>query len=358
MFKVFISIEALTKLCVEEMPKEKDRQCPWFLLLTKQNIIYLDRNIYDEWEDPKDPLFIFSESDQNGFRKSPMEFNSIIKNTPEVVLSEPQGAFLLDVDKVTAESIQNNYGVICQSTTDLAECSLITNECKLTLLQNSTNHSWKELFKKGVSVPSNSLIIVDRYIFGYEGKLNSNYGDGVENIKQILQCILPKTLSCEYHVLVLFDANSSKDKCFDIKKVSKQLENFKNNVLKRPFNVEIELYSVTNKCANYEDTHNRKIISNYFMCSADHLLKAFRHDGTVICNQDIRVECVYSHGINDFSDSAVATIDHLVSQFQNMHQTGIAEYNNNTQNANEYVVMCGTNQSSTVNDIKNRLLLQ
>ena len=79
MFKVFISIEALTKLCVEEMPKEKDRQCPWFLLLTKQNIIYLDRNIYDEWEDPKDPLFIFSESYQIGFRKAPMDFNSIIK---------------------------------------------------------------------------------------------------------------------------------------------------------------------------------------------------------------------------------------------------------------------------------------
>lgn len=357
MFKIFISASSLERLCLEEMSKEQEQRSSWFLLLSKQNIIYLDKNIYDEWE-YGDALFTFSESFQINFKPSNVNYNTLAKESPHSLLVEPQGAFLLDVDKDTAKSIQDNYGIICQSTDSLNECLLSSNECKFTLFKDTNVHSWKELFEKGAKVPSNALIIIDRYIFGWEGNLMSNYGDGVENIKQIMKAVLPASLSCDYHVLILFDASSSKDRNFELGKVAQQLESFKTNVLKRPYNVILELYSVTNKCANYDETHNRKIISNYFIGSAEHLLKAFKRDGNAICNQDIRVECAYSHGLVDYSDSAISSINHLLKQFHNMHEKGIDEYDNATENASEYIVMCGTNTSSTVHDIKNRLILQ
>ena len=357
MFRVFISAASLEKLCLEEMLKDRSQQNSWFLLLSKQNIIYLDKNIYDEWE-YGDTLFTFSESYQIDFQHSTINYNTLAKESPESLLTEPQGAFLLDIDKETAKTIQEKYGLICQSTEDLNDCLLSSNECKFTLFKNMNNHSWKELFEKGSKVPSNALIIVDRYIFGWENKLKSGCVDGVENIKQIMKAVLPTTLSCDYHVLILFDSSSSSDRDFELKKVAQQLEKYKTQVLKRSYNIIIELFSVTYKCANYDDTHNRKIISNYFIGSAEHLLKAFKNNGDAICSQDIRIEFAYSHGLIDYSDSAISSINHLLKQFHEMHDKGINEYDNATENASEYVVMCGTNTSSTVHDIKNRLILK
>ena len=357
MFRVFISAASLEKLCLEEMWKDQNKQNSWFLLLSKQNIIYLDKNIYDEWE-YSDALFTFSESYQIDFQHSTINYNTLAKESPETLLDEPQGAFLLDIDKETAKSIQEKYGIICQSTEGLNECPLSSNECKFSLFRNMNNHSWKELFEKGAKVPSNALIIVDRYIFGWENKLKSGYIDGVENIKQIMKAVLPATLSCDYHVLILFDSSSSTDRYFELQKVAQQLEKYKTQVLKRPYNIIIELFSVTYKCANYDDTHNRKIISNYFIGSAEHLLKAFKNDGKAICNQDLRIEFAYSHGLVDYSDSAISSINHFLKQFHEMHEKGVYEYENATEKASEYVVMCGTNTSSTVHDIQNRLILQ
>ena len=108
MFRVFISAASLEKLCLEEMSKDQNKQNSWFLLLSKQNIIYLDKNIYDEWE-YNDALFTFSESYQIEFQHSKMDYNTLAKESPETLLAEPQGAFLLDVDKETEKYIQKKY---------------------------------------------------------------------------------------------------------------------------------------------------------------------------------------------------------------------------------------------------------
>lgn len=44
---------------------------------------------------------------------------------------------------------------------------------------------------------------------------------------------------------------------------------------------------------------------NYAVVSTDHLLKAFRSDGrSVICDQDIKIEYLYSGGLYDRSDAS------------------------------------------------------
>jgi len=354
MFKVFISAKSLERICLQEMPKEKIQQSSWFLLLTKQSTIYLDKNVYEEW-DYGDPLFTFSESYGIQFEPSEIDFNTVIKSSPDDLLKEPQGAFLLDVDNNEATTLQNAYGVICQSAQELDNCCLAANECKFSLHEGDLKHSWKELFEKGVKVPSNSLVIIDRYIFSYEGR-NRNYVTGIENIKQILKSVLPITLQCDYHLLILFD-KANVDSFFNMQQVTRQLSNYVTNDLRKTYNVIIELYAVTNNCKNYECTHNRKIISNYFISSAEYRIKAFMNDGTATCNQDIRIESAYSHGLRDFSDSSIDTINHLVTQLHDMHQKGLLEYSNHSVNATEYQVMCGTDTNSNITDIQNRLIL-
>lgn len=355
MFKVFISAKSLERLCINEMSKDKAEQNSWFVLLTKQDTIYLDRNIYDEI-DYNDPLFVFSESYSINFKASDINYNEVINNTPELVLNEPNSAFLLDIDKDTALSIQGKYGIICQSTDDLSECSLANQDCNFSLIKNDNDHSWKELFDNGVSVPSNALIIIDRYIFGYENKHKSRYFDGVNNIKQIIESVLPDSLDCDYHILILFDKNGCTDNDFNLDKVSKDLNWFNKN-LGKPYNIIIELYSITNQCSNYDATHDRRIISNYFIGTASHLIKAFRR-GVAICDQDIRVESAYSHGLFDKSDAVVKRMNNLYKQLQNMHKDGLSEFTNKSEKADEYMVMCGTNKYSTIADIKNRLIVQ
>ncbi|MCR4964896.1 MAG: hypothetical protein K6A41_04495 [Bacteroidales bacterium] len=358
MFRIYISAASLERICLEEMPKEEKERNVWFTLLSKQTVLFLDKNIYEELEDYNDPLFTFSESYDINLTVSKKDFNNIINDDTEFLLSEPQGVFLLDIDKQQAQAIQEKYGILCQSTDNLRECDISGEEHKIALFKDNYEYSWKDLFNNGLKVPSNSLIIVDRYIFGWEGKYKSGYTDGIENIKQILRCILPKSLSCDYHVLVLFDENASTDRNYKRENVVRQLDEFIKLELRKPYNIIIELFSVSGSCFNYDATHDRRIISNYFIITVDHLIKAFKNDGCPICNQDLRIEYVYSHGLYDNSSPAVKRINDLLTKFQEMHIRGKCEYDQGTDNAKNYVALCGSNTFSTIHDLRNRLLVQ
>ena len=281
MFSVFISAKSLENICIQEMCKSDQEKSEWFLLLTKQNVIYLDKNIYNEWE-YGDPLFVFSESYQVEFKPANADYNSIVSTRPDSLLDEPQGAFLLDIDKETADTLQNKYGIVCQSTNDLDRCPLLEPACMFSLTASEKDHSWKELFNNENKIPSNSIIIVDRYLFGFEKVHRSGYYDGLTNIKEILRSVLPESLSCSYQVLILFDSNqSTSDNYYNFDDLANNLDDFKKSLCK-PYEINIEIFSVSKGCFNYDETHNRKIISNYFICSAEHLIKAFHKDGSAI----------------------------------------------------------------------------
>ncbi len=358
MFKVFISASSLEKMCLNEMTKSRDEQSSWFLVLSNQRIIYLDKNVYEDW-DYDDPLFTFSESYGVDLQPATANFNETCSDTPVKLLNEPQTAFLLDVDQETAKSITEQYGVLCQSTNDLSKCPLDIIERKRTFSEGEKTNTWEMLFERVKNLPSNTLIIVDRYIFSYDNKHHSNCIDGLENIKKILKSVLPKTLSCEYHVLIMFDSSRecNIDNRFNIVEFAKKLDYFKNNVLKRPYPILIELYSVSRKCSHYDATHNRRIISNYFMGFADHMIKAVHSEGEAICDQDIRLESVYSHGLHDDSDPAVKALNKLVKGLRLLHKDAIKEVKTNGENAHEYNVICGIDEKTGVRDVRNRIIV-
>lgn len=355
MLKVFISASSLEKLCIDEMSLPSKEQSSWFILLTKQNVIYLDKDICQNWS-CEDPLFIFSQSYEISLKEAPVDYNVDLEANPQNALNHPHDAFLLDIDQTKADAIQNQYGVVCQSTKNLSSCVVSEKGCHFSLNKGESTHTWSELFADKDRVPANALIIVDRYIFGYEGKLRSSYRDGVSNIQQILSSALPDNVDCDFHVLVIFDALSSTDLNFNLDAVAEELEDYKVNVLKKPYQVEIELFSVSSKNLQYGETHNRRILSNYYIVTADHLLKVFRRDGSSITTQNLNLDYSFSEGLRDRSDMPQKRIDYLVDKLKALFSSACADIINGEAHSGEYVYYIN-GQQDTLAHLKNRLIL-
>lgn len=356
MFKVFISASSLERLCLNEMSLPLKERSNWFVLLSKQNVIYLDKDIYSTWT-LDDPLFMFSQSFGITFKEAESNYNDVAANNPTSFLEHPHDAFLLDLNPEQAEDIKNKFGVMCQSTQDLSKCPIAESGCHFNLVKNCRGHSWSELFADSSKIPSNSLIIVDRYLFGYEGRLHSGYVDGVNNIKQILSAALPQNISCDFNVLIIFDAESSTDHNFDLDAVASELEYYKTNDLRRPYNIDIELLSVTSQCPRYEETHNRRVLSNYYIVYAEHLLKAFKQYGESMTTQKLNLDLSYSEGLRDRSDVPQKAIDNLVSKLQELFYSARYAIQNNTAICGEYTYYIN-GQLDKADHLKNRLLLK
>ena len=134
MFKVFISASSLERLCLNEMSLPLKERSNWFVLLSKQNVIYLDKDIYSTWT-LDDPLFMFSQSFGITFKEAESNYNDVAANNPTSFLEHPHDAFLLDLNPEQAEDIKNKFGVMCQSTQDLSNCPIAESGCHFNLIK-------------------------------------------------------------------------------------------------------------------------------------------------------------------------------------------------------------------------------
>ena len=349
MFKIFMSSKSLERLCLAEMSKDKGDQSDWFLVLSKQKIIYLDKDVYNEWDDG-DPLFIFSKSYVVDLKKSEIGFECMVNPSCESFPFEPQGAYLLDVSEDTANSIQNDYGIICQSTNDLTKCPLSGGERSFRLRKDERGRSWKELISNDPPLPSNAIIIIDRYLFGYDKSDKVGFYDAISNIKNIMRCVLPMQLKTDYHIIILYDEGNS-DKYYNIDTLARELEEYK-NTLKRPYNIVIQFMSIPKgSMGYYEGTHDRMIISNYFIVSATKHIKAFR-GRQATATQVVRCEYAYSAGLRNVSDPPMKTIETTLSIIHNMIEDGVED---GEQQGFVYDTTKGVKQN--ISEVVNRLVV-
>lgn len=316
MFKIFISASSLENFILNEQNKNDDDKDNWYKIIQKQKNIYIldDKNISNSnlsvEEAQKNPLFLLSLGNKN--LEDRTDYITDIYNNSQLVLENPCGAFLLDVDKSKADEIQKKYGVICQSTSSLNGSfwkSDIYN-AHISVYPNDKSHSWEDFLRGVNKLPSNSLLIIDRYLFTYENDYKTTLEDGVDNLFSILNAILPNDFSDNYHVLLIFDGeelsetkntqilfrdNSIHSKEDSFKKLSKLLDSRK-KLLKKNYNVIFELVSLSSKNYGYSETHNRRILTNYCIVRVEHLLKAFKNkSGT--CEQFIDCDTLFSVGI-------------------------------------------------------------
>ena len=191
------------------------------------------------------------------------------------VLKDPSALYLLDISPNEAMSIQKEYGVMCLSSSHPDISPLIdVNDIHISQERERLGRGWDSVLDSIETLPSNALLLTDRYLFAFR---HPNAGDGIANIHDILDELLPQQFAGgDYHVTVVFD-NNSKHATYTFNEIATLLNRLKQQ-LKRNYPIMMEVLGVTPDCSIYNKLHNRLIISNYYLVEAGHKLAAFNAD--------------------------------------------------------------------------------
>lgn len=210
------------------------------------------------------PVQILTPSDKDAY-----------KAHPENVLKNPSALYILDISAAEALAIQRTYGVMCLSSNSPDISPLIdVNDIHYSHENVKLGRGWDTVLDSVENLPSNALLLTDRYLFAFR---RPDAGDGIANIKDILNELLPKQFQGgNYHVTIIFD-NMSKDTSYTFIDIATLLEEVKQKI-GRDYPITMELLGITKTCSLYNKLHNRMIISNYYMVEAAHKLAAFNKD--------------------------------------------------------------------------------
>lgn len=327
MFHIYIDRDTLADIYVSEKDKEEQAQNAWYKIFKKQNCIYVN-SANDIKNDYNDEISIMESQDdcdiqalrelyklqqladfQLGYnvdlKKSQLVDMDKIENNPSVVHNDPCAIYLLKIDKEKAEKIQKDYGVICQSTDCLDETILSLGYVDISPHYGETGYGWNKVLNILKNYPSNAILINDRNLFANE-TLDSSSGElgnklGIENLYDILDTIIPKRFCGEYHVFICFDAKSLK-RSVSIDYICKQIYSLKRRLGRRN-NIIFEIMALHGiNSPYYNITHNRRVLTNYFIITAEHMLKAF--DGyRSISSQHITGYKLYNFGLEGYNDA-------------------------------------------------------
>lgn len=319
MFKVFIDYDKMRDICLDQ-----NKADTWYKILCKQQSININHSVdNEEFYDENNPLLIFSQMTGVEFNDESSYINEVCEHN-EKVLEHPCGAFILKVDDVKAKEITSRFGVLCQSANEMDARPLAIGDVTITTVKPD---SWQKRLPFGKVLPSNSLVIVDRYLFGSEN--DETLQDSYDNVGDLMEAFMPDSLDTEYHLCIIFDTDHIQDR--DIKeliksdksknfteeekkkafgKLSSKLNKIKNDFVRmHNYPVVLEVLSCDRRAGGaYLKTHDRKVISNYFFATATHKLKAFRN-GQPLVRQQIDLLSIFGKGLDD-SLSDVPQIAH------------------------------------------------
>lgn len=220
--------------------------------------------------------------------------------------------YILDVDYKEAKAISEKYGVIFLPTDNTPEPAIAKRGWDIDTSDIEKPKNW-ESFLKDIETPFHALTIIDRYFFS--SQIGESFEDSRYNLRSILNTLLPEKPVYNMYVSLIFD-DTKTDPGYDMARIATEVNKIKKSLInKTPFN--IELFAINSNCYNYEETHDRFIISNYFVVNAGHKLKAFRPNGsgTSLCNQSLSFNYLFSKGlaVDDRSSAPIKTQDRVLS---------------------------------------------
>ena len=298
MFTLYTTEDKLTELCLEGGT--------WYDIIRNQRTIYVcNDSDEEEWD-------ISNEILMNLYRggveiEVDNEVAEDIKKDTKNVLELANPAYILDYSEQEATEISRKYGVIFLPTQNTPEPAIAETGWTLDTSDDSKEQSW-DFFLSGIKTKYNSLVIIDRYFF------SSEYGESLEdskfNLRSILNILLPKKQMHKFTVSIIFDITKAdkemQELATEVNKVKKKLVGHTS--------FDMELISIDSNCYNYDKTHDRFIVSNYFVIDAAHKIKAFRTDKTVLTEQNIHFKYLYSEGIreNDKSSKPEVSQDRIL----------------------------------------------
>ncbi|MDE6523054.1 MAG: hypothetical protein K2L17_09570 [Muribaculaceae bacterium] len=314
-----------------------------------------------------------------------------IKSMQLETISDPFAIFILDVDSKKAQQISSKYNVICHPfKEDPKGCPLFQEGIETFISKGGKGGSWSKAIPRYANVPSNALIIIDRYLFSPDGeyipKMKSKeitIQDAIDNVHEILDKALPLTHEGDFHILFVFDnINNSKGNESEFpqlfEELSKKLYKLRKK-WKRPYTIHIETLSINwntlirnkdNKEEEskdlsklysdykrlYSETHNRRILSNYYLIRVEHSFKAFR-EGENLYTQTIWLDWAGSKGIfsQRRSDIPATSLYHSIKMIRTIVDT-INEYKLKGGEVKYYFCQ-DDNPKKEITEILNRLIL-
>lgn len=361
MFSLYIDKNALSKICKENAGKDRiEEQSPWYRIIAMQDKVYANiGNRLSNINDYEDQINEIENSENPDvtqikelvtFRRfaalnkdvqtlvlpcSKVDIDSIDPSMPSTfknVVNDPCAVYLLNIKPEDAAKIQKEYGVICQSINALDDSILTGEGIHIAPKKGNDNYGWLRVMKNFKNLPSSAIVINDRNLFTNDRLIHEKDGSikeeilGIQNVKEVLDQVVPKHYNGgKYHILISSDITNQNDGHVTFDYVNKKLEEVRLELVKsrkKRFDIDLELFvfysdqkSSKPNGLGHEDTHNRRILSNYFIFTFEHKIKAFNGEVSLI-TQDINGHKLFHVGLyDDGNDPAEKTHHDMIAEF-------------------------------------------
>lgn len=244
------------------------------------------------------------------------------KSHPEKMLENPSSLFVLNITEKEASEFRKDYGVMCVSGEN-PDVSLLLdiNDTFETKPNIKRFNGWDKVLDSVETLPSNAILLADRYLFSYDSMKYDSYSD---NVYRILDELLPiEFKGGEYHVTIAFCMST-----IDRKLTFEEIDNKLNDVLERlkeadenrearNYDIMLEVLGYTKECSIYYETHHRRIVSNYYYVQVEQQLTAFKSDLTGIIKQNIIPWALFTKsGLAGLSSLPLETVDDAIALFK------------------------------------------
>ena len=239
------------------------------------------------------------------------------KKHPENVLKNPSALYILDIPAANALAIQRMYGVMCLSSSAPDISPLIdVNDEHTTEKKVALGRGWDSVLDSVEHLPSNALILTDRYLFK---TTNPIFGNGFDNVRSILTELLPRELNTKYHLAVIFDRDEI-DSLYTFNSIAKRINDIALEFHK-PYEIVTEVLGLSEGKDIYYKFHNRRIVSNYFVVKMDYSLAAFnKTEGT--SEQTITPQVLFTEeSLNKRSSAPLQSMQQITKALQSFSES-------------------------------------
>mgnify|MGYP007069853134 CR=1 FL=1 len=321
MFNIFTTQSILKQTIASESEKPKKEQSLFFRVLKARKKVFVSTEHSDQqWqEELHDKYGIIVNVQKSAYISS-------LQTYPEKMLENPSSLFVLELSPAECLAIEKNYGVLCRSGANINLSLLIDmNDEHTTTEHEPLAKGWATVFNDVVKLPSNSLLICDRYLFSFR---YAKAGNGFINVKEILTELLPSELNTDYHVTIVFDPTAI-NRSYTFKNIVTELYKLK-NFLRKEYPIYLEVLGLCPDHPIYTRLHNRRIVSNYFIVKAEHKIAAFdKNIGTV--SQSITPQALFTlDSLNRQSSPPLKSIEQIVATLKEFSKFLASNYIHST----------------------------
>lgn len=271
------------------------------------------------------------------------------KTNSKDVLTNPSVLYILDITPSEALSIQKKYGVMCLSSENPDISTLIdVNDFFKPSVEKKMFKGWDRVLDSVEKLPSNALLLIDRYLFTAR---NKEKGDGLDNVRHILSELLPKTFEGpDYHITIVF-CIEAKHYSYSFVEIASKLYNLAHQ-LRPQYGMMVEVFGIKEICSLYDDSHDRQIISNYYLVEATHKLAAFTPEDKGTVSQSIIPWSLFTEdSLNGKSSAPLDAINQVIENFQEFYASLSNEAEHNT-----YLYAVNGKLMNRCMGVRNRLL--